>query len=203
MKLLIAAAMIAGALSQPAAAFDDPDWPCQQRRVNNLSIAAMWSAPLPDDMEAWRAEPLLAEAAARIAARRTPMEEVEAIIDQIAEGPEADARLTNLYAGVFSYIDAERARIVDGIVRYVLKQRALAEKIDADQVELARVEGETAQDDFDGLDRIDEMRDQVLWDVRIYEERRRSLMFVCESPVILEQRAFAVARSITARLGAN
>jgi hypothetical protein len=198
------AAMIAGGLTAaPAAAFDDPDWPCQQRRVNNLSIGAMWTGPVPEDMEAWREDPMLAEAAARIAARRTPMHEAEAIIDQIAGGPDPAERLPKLYAGVFGIIDAERARIVDGIVRYVNRQRGLAEKIDADQVELARMEAETAQDDFDGLDRIDEMRDQVLWDVRIYEERRRSLNYVCESPVILEQRAFAVARAVIARLEAN
>ncbi|MFN3616112.1 MAG: hypothetical protein ACK4WC_16350 [Rubrimonas sp.] len=200
----VLAALFAGMLTAaPAAAFDDPDWPCQQRRVNNLSMGAMWTGPVPEDPEAWREDPALADAVARIAARRTPMHEVEAIIDQIAEGPDPAERLPMLYAGVFSLIDAERARIVDGIVRYVQRQRGLAEQIDAEQVELARLEAETAQDDFDGQDRIEEMRDKILWDVRIYEERRRSLMFVCESPVILEQRAFAVARAVMARLEAN
>ena len=29
-----------------AAAFDDPDWPCIQRKVENLSPGLMWTAPV-------------------------------------------------------------------------------------------------------------------------------------------------------------
>ena len=47
------AALIA-ALAGPGAAADptDPDWPCVQRKVPELSIGQMWSGPLPDD--AWK-----------------------------------------------------------------------------------------------------------------------------------------------------
>jgi hypothetical protein len=44
------------------------------------------------------------------------------------------------------------------------------------------------------------MRDAILWDTRIYDERRRSLQFVCETPVILERRAFEVSRMVQARM---
>ena len=36
------------------------------------------------------------------------------------------------------------------------------------------------------------------WDMRIYEERERSLTYVCEVPVLYEQRAFAIAKLIEA-----
>ena len=45
------------------------------------------------------------------------------------------------------------------------------------------------------------MEDKLRWDTRIYQDRQKSLTYVCESPVILEQRAFAVARMIAAELG--
>ena len=93
-----------------------------------------------------------------------------------------------------------RARIVEGITRYARRQRALSARIDAEQAGLAKAEAEAKPDDYDALDRIDEMRDALAWDVRIYEERNRSLTYVCETPVILEKRAFAVARAVMAEI---
>lgn len=199
MKILVAAAL-AAALAGPALAFGDPDWPCESRKVVHLSIGQMWPLQVPEDMTGWREDREIADAAAVIAARRTSMQQVGEILDRFAAGPEGDARLTQLFVGVFTTIDAERARIVDGIVRYALRQRALSEKIDAERVELARMEAETAPDDYDTLDRIEEMSDAILWDTRIYDERRLSLQFVCETPVILERRAFEVSRMVQARM---
>jgi hypothetical protein len=34
------------------------------------------------------------------------------------------------------------------------------------------------------------------WDTRIFEERRKTMNFVCEVPVLIEQRLFALARAI-------
>jgi hypothetical protein len=199
MKLALVSA-VAAALAGPAFAFGDPDWPCQSRKVQHLSIAQMWPLAVPEDLRAWEDDPKVADAAATVAARRTPMDEVGATIDRLAEGEGADARLTNLFVGVFSRIDRERARIVDGIVRYALKQRALSERIDADRVTLEKLEAETKPDDYDALDRLDEKRDALTWDTRIYDERRKSLQYVCETPVILEKRLFEVSRMIQARM---
>lgn len=195
--LALAALLLAG----PALALNEPDWPCQQRKVVRLSLGQMWGGPIPEDLQAWRADAEIVALAGRIAARRTPMAEVEAVVAQLAAGPDPDARLTALFAGAFDIIDRERTRLVDGIVRFSQKQQALAAKVDAQQVEIARLERETRPDDFDGLDRLEALQDQTLWDVRIYDERRRSLQYVCESPVLLEQRAFALGRLIAARLG--
>lgn len=195
MRLAAAVALLAGA---PALAFDDPDWPCQQRKVDRLSIGQMWSGPVPENLSAWRDDEAIGDAAARIAARRTTMDEVAALV---AATPR-DA-LPTLFSGVFALIDAERTRLVEGIMRATRKQRALSEKIDADQAALAAAEAAAKPDDFDALDRIDEQRDAVAWDIRIYDERRRSVMYVCESPVILEKRLFAVARLIEAAMAAE
>ncbi|SEB07895.1 hypothetical protein [Rubrimonas cliftonensis] len=201
MKAMALAALLASAGA--AQAFNDPTWPCESRKVAHLSMAQMWAGAIPEDMSAWRDDAAVAAAAARIAQRRTSMDEVAEIIDALADATPEDAleaRLTQLFAGVFALIDRERARVVDGITRYNASQQALSSRIDAMQVELARLEKEAAPDDFDALDRIDEMRDSVAWEVRIFNERRQSLQYVCESPVILEQRAFAVSRLVKARI---
>ena len=45
-----------------------------------------------------------------------------------------------------------------------------------------------------------ELEQQRLWDIRIYEDRERSLTYICEQPVLLEQRVFALAREIMGHL---
>ncbi len=201
MKAMALAALLASAGA--AQAFNDPTWPCESRKVAHLSMGQMWAGAIPEDMTAWRDDAALAAAASRIAQRRTGMDEAADIVDALADATPQDAletRLTQLFAGVFTLIDRERARVVDGITRYNASQQALSARIDAMQVELAALEKETAADDYDALDRIDALRDGVAWEVRIFNERRRSLQYVCESPVILEKRAFAVSRLIKARI---
>ena len=44
--------------------------------------------------------------------------------------------------------------------------------------------------------RVDELMNRVEWDTRVFEERRKTINFVCEVPVVIEQRLFALARAI-------
>jgi hypothetical protein len=185
----------AGAAAQPK----DPDWPCVQRKVQHLSMGMMWAGPIPKDMDAWRADEAIAALAPRLAARRTDLAAVESAVARFAEDAD-DARVALLFAGIFEVIDRERSRIVDGVTRFARRQQALSARIDAAQTELAEAEAEAGPEDYDALDRIDEMRDALAWDLRIYEERQRSLTYVCESPVILEKRAFAIARIVSAEM---
>ena len=185
-----------------AAAQEDPDWPCIQRKVPHLSVAQLWAGPpLPED-DAWRDDPELARLVAAISARRTDLDAVRPMLAEL--GPTAgqgrEERLLALFAGVFEAIDRERARVIGGIGRFARKQRELAARIDARDAALREAEATAAPGDHDAADRIEAMRDELAWDVRIFQERQRSLSHVCESPVILERRAFAVAQMIQGEL---
>jgi hypothetical protein len=37
---------------------------------------------------------------------------------------------------------------------------------------------------------------RIDWDTRIFEERRKTIRYACEVPVLIEQRLFALARTI-------
>lgn len=183
-----------------AADFNDPDWPCIQRKVLNLSIGQMWAGPpITDEVTAtWREREDVLALAPVVSIRRTPIEEAEALINKFASSAtEArNDRLSALFAGAFQMIERERSTIITGIGRYAQKQTGLAAKIDAMQGELAKLNGATDLD----YDRIEELEDTLAWDTRIYKDRQQSLTFVCETPVILEKRAFALARAIMANL---
>ena len=42
----------------------------------------------------------------------------------------------------------------------------------------------------------DELVGRVEWDTRIFDERSKTIGYVCEVPVLIEQRLFALARAI-------
>ena len=196
------AALCMGLLTGHAGAQEDPDWPCIQRKVPHLSVAQLWAGPpLPDD-DGWRDDPELASLVSVISARRTDLDAVRPMLARIgaAAGQGREQRLLALFAGVFEAIDRERARVIDGIGRFARKQRDLAARVDARDAAMREAEKAAAPDDYEAADRIEAMRDELAWDIRIFQDRQRSLSHVCESPVILERRAFAVAQMIQAEL---
>jgi hypothetical protein len=174
----------------------DPTWPCIQAKQPHLSVGQLWPGPVPDEAVAELAlRPDIAALAQVLEQRRVPMEQAEAQIAAFAEGASAE-ELTALFVAVFDRIDAYRSRIMAGVARYAEKQTALSDQIEARRVEMARL---SAADEPD-FDKIDAEEERLDWDVRIFTDRQAQLTYVCETPVILEQRAFALARAIAAHL---
>lgn len=172
----------------------DPDWPCVQRKVENLSVGLMWPLPVTKAELSADAKTL----AAKLALRRVSLEEAQALITAyVADHPDISADdLGNIFTAVFDRIGKDRKRVIGGIASYAHSQVALAERINT-----ARIEVETLSDaatpDFDRIDLIEE---QVAWDERIYTDRERSLTYVCETPVLLEKRLYAIAQMLQAAL---
>jgi hypothetical protein len=44
--------------------------------------------------------------------------------------------------------------------------------------------------------KINTLASQVEWSTRIFEDRRKTIRYVCEAPVAIEQRIFALGRAI-------
>ncbi len=66
------------AFAGPRGSSTDPDWPCQQVKVPELSVAAIWPEPLPEKTADAASEvPGLNDIVAKLSARKTPMEEAE------------------------------------------------------------------------------------------------------------------------------
>ncbi len=182
-----------------AADFSDPEWPCIQRKVLHMSVGQMWAgAPIDEpDLKAWRDVPDVAALVPVLAVRRTSEAEAQTLVAQFAEasGDDRADKLRLLFAGAFSLIDRERSQIISGIGRYARTQSALSDGIEATQNELTELQA-IENPDFDTQDRIEEMEDKLAWDTRIFKDRQQSLTYVCETPVILEKRAFSLARMI-------
>jgi hypothetical protein len=187
--------VIVGMLSVETAVAAEADWPCVQRRVVDLSVAQMWAGPEIDPQAShWRDDQDVASLARSLASRRTSLDAASAAIERFgnAAGLEKDARLTLLFAGVFELINTERRRIINGIERFARKQKSLAGQIS----ETSRI---LRQDNKLTPERA-ALEQKLQWDTRIYDDRNQALTYVCDSPVILEQRVYSLSQEISRQL---
>ena len=177
----------------------DPDWPCIQAKVPELSAAAVWSGPpIETALQAGEDDPEVAALAAELAQRRMPIEDATAAIKAFAAGLDPavkEERLTRLFAETFATLNRERAEVMEGIGRYARKQKALAEEIRQATARLQDPNAAAADPQQSTI-----LNDQVIWQTRIFNERRAALTFVCEVPTLIEQRLFALARAIGAEM---
>jgi hypothetical protein len=174
----------------------DPDWPCQQIKTPTFSLASVWAGPQLDlDSQDWRNESDVADLKAQMAQRRVPIADVEAAIAtfKAKAGPDANAKLLRAFAAAFSDLSQQRSQIIEGLDRIGRRQKTLADRIRAENeaVENASDQNRDAQaaPGAGGQERL-------LWDLRIFNDRRQTVAYVCEAPTLIEQRIGEIARAV-------
>jgi hypothetical protein len=172
-----------------------PDWPCSQAKVPDVSLAAVWAGPPLDDVaDKWKDDAKVSALVPRLAARRTPLDEAEKTITEFLAGSSAEKteRGKLLFAGLFDTLNAQRSSVMSGLERVTRKQREAADKVRTDTLALQALQDAPAKDQA----KIDELGNQLVWETRIFEDRRRVIKFVCEVPTAIDQRLFALGRVI-------
>jgi hypothetical protein len=171
-----------------------PDWPCTQAKVPEISLAAVWAGPPLDDVSGkWKDDAKVSALVAKLAARRTPLEEAQKAITEYLSGA-ADKTGSGklLFAGLFDSLNAQRSQVLNGLERVTRKQREAADKIRSDTLALQALQGESPPDQA----KIDALGNQLVWQTRIFEDRRNVIKFVCEVPTAIDQRLFTLGRTI-------
>jgi DNA polymerase III alpha subunit len=166
-----------------------------QAKVPELSVVAMWAGPpLDDAAKAWENDPKIKDLVSRLAARRVPLADAEKSVTEFVTGSaaEREQRAKLLFAGLFDRLNRERTEVMNGIERLNRRQQELADKLRSDIAELHKVQDAPTPD----AAKLAQMSQQVEWSTRIFEDRRKSIRFVCEVPVLIEQRLFALGRVV-------
>jgi hypothetical protein len=172
-----------------------PDWPCAQAKVPEISLAAVWAGPPLDDIQdKWKGDAKVSALVTRLAARRFPLEEAQKAITEFLAGSTADKTTTGklLFAGLFDTLNAQRSQVINGLERVMRKQREAADKIRADTLAMQALQDASPPDQ----PKVDELGNQLVWETRIFEDRRRVVKFVCEVPTAIDQRLFALGRTV-------
>jgi hypothetical protein len=131
---------------------------------------------------------------ARIAPRRTPIDEAERLVAEFAAsaGEKRKARLTMLFAGVYERMNDERRDVVNGLERFGRRLKDMAEKTRLETQAMRDVQDQKPPDP----DAIRKAAEALQWSLRLFDEQRRMIGYVCESPALIEQRFGALARTI-------
>ncbi|MCW2315567.1 hypothetical protein M2322_001101 [Rhodoblastus acidophilus] len=196
-------ALLLLALVSPALAGGPPadeDWPCPQRRTGAISRAAIWAGP--EAQGRWEDDDAAAALARKLASRRTPIDEAGGLIAAFANqaGADKDKRLTLVFEGTLDLINSERAKVMASIARYARGQKALAARVRDDADKAADAQEAKGQGDITAPEALEKAHPELKWDKRIFDDRAQALTYVCESPVLLEKRAFALARALQEKL---
>jgi len=171
-----------------------PNWPCAQAKVPEISLAAVWAGPPLDDAETkWKDDSKVSALVSKLAARKTPLDEAEKSVKEfLAASADKTANAKLLFAGLFDTLNAQRAQVMSGLERVSRKQREAADKIREDTIQLQTLQDAAPRDDA----KVDAMSNQLIWETRIFEDRRKVVRFVCEVPTTIDQRLFALGRVI-------
>jgi len=196
-----AAMVLVACLARPAFALDPryPDWPCQQLKVPGISIASVWTGPSIDTSKP--ADPKEAELVSRLAARRTPIEEARQLIAEFLVGTkdEKQQKATGLFAALYSTLNAQRDEVMSGIERFSRKQKAMAADIREETQKIRQLQDKPDADPAQS----DALANQLAWQTRIFEDRRKTTSYVCDVPVLIEKRLFDLASAIQGDIGAE
>lgn len=177
----------------------DPNWPCQQIKVPELSLASAWSGPAVDTGDTtWHDNPAVVDLVEKIAPRRLPLDQAQTLIDEFAHnaGPKKQPELLQVVAGVFSLLDTEHASVLAGLDRFGARQKQLADQIRNDNENLHNLQSATSSDP----NAVQHMTQQVTWEAELFQDRRQALGFACDVPTKIEQRLFALSRQIQKNL---
>lgn len=194
-RTLAALALAISATAVRAADPRYPDWPCSQAKVPEISLAAVWAGPALDDAASkWKDDSKVSALVSKLAARKTPLDEAEKLVKEFLTGSAADktANAKLLFAGLFDTLNAQRSQVMSGLERVSRKQREAADKIREETIQLQALQDATPRDDT----KVDAMSNQLIWETRIFEDRRKVVRFVCEVPTTIDQRLFALGRVI-------
>jgi hypothetical protein len=211
LAVLTLAFAIQPGLVQGAGKKVNSDWPCQQILVRTISVPAVWAGPSIDGID-WQSDSKLVDLTDRLAARRLPLEQAQQQITDFAKtlGADKTSKLTALFAGLYHKLNNERSQIIDGLDRFGQKQKELGDRLREETAALHE-----AQDKAGGAPLPDlkdksgpqtapgpeaSILEKLQWDLRIFQDRHNAVTFACESPVLIEQRLFALARTIQENL---
>ena len=171
--------------------------------MQSIDAAAVWDGPALDNQTDWGRDDQISKLVAMAMSRRLKVEDVEKAIEGYAKGlpeGERDAKLTKLFAGVLSQANVQRNSIIGGIERYQKRQRQNAKEIEHQGQEIAKLEENAPEDVTKSTPELDLAREKYDWFTRVFQERQSNIPIACELPTLIEQRVFAIARSVRAQM---
>ena len=172
-------------------------WPCIQSYVPNISPGRFWPGELPGDNR-WRDDQRITLLADELVSRANSLEQsLDKVREFFATPGNATQTTAELLIGALTEaVNRERGKVLEGIDRFGKRQRMMVERIESQAQKIEKLQD---AGDADAAE-LEDLQTRQKWDIRVFEERERMAGHLCEQPVLLEQKFFAIGRAVAALL---
>jgi len=175
-------------------------WPCAQIFVPAVSASVLWAGPSMEALkpQAWRGDKATARLVRDITSQFTDSANIEAMVSTYVKRlapDQKDQKLTLVFFGVLDVLNLRRTKYMNGILKYSRQQSARAKVIDDGLAELVRLKAANGSDE-----QVKELENKLSWQNRMFDDRERSIQFLCEQPVNVEVVMADLARTLSYEL---
>ncbi|MCP3869292.1 MAG: hypothetical protein GY703_14560 [Gammaproteobacteria bacterium] len=181
---------------------DSPEhWPCTQVYVPSIPAVVVWAGPqVKETARYWQSFPEVSRLVSRLVAPGMSLSEAENEIARFAGGQlpvQKDRMLSLLFAGILERLNADRGRLMSGILSYSRGQDERAQQLGEVLDQIARLEGETSEA---AQLQSAKLKESLSIGQRMFDDRESSIQYLCTRPIVVEQRLGSLARAIALHL---
>ena len=173
------------AYAQPPGQTVNPDWPCVQVYIEELSWGSIWTGPaLNENSSKWGDDEKLSSLAEKIMKRNTKENEGIKELKKYIKKNNSPEQLTKLFHALFDTTNIIWKKRNEKLLNFGKRQRLTSEKI---STKLGKIK-KLSKDYESNKDEIQKLEQENFWDVRRFEDRRALSDSLCEQPRFYEKR---------------
>ena len=175
----------------------NPDWPCIQVLLEELSWGSIWTGPPLDERTTkWKENEELRLLAIKIMDRKTKEEDGIAELKKFMTKNNSPEDLTLLFHSLFDKTNEIWKNRTQKLKNFGKKQRLTSEKI-ARKLEKSKILLENPEANKEEITRLEQ---EKFWDIRKFEDRRMQSDYLCEQPRFYEKRLGVYSKIISEKL---
>ena len=171
--------------AQPPGKERNPDWPCIQVLIEELSWGSIWTGPpLDDNSSKWIDDENLSAIAKKLLNRKTKENEGINELKKYINRNNSPDQLTKLFHALFDTTNEIWKKRTEKLLNFGKRQRLTSEK---KAMKLEKIKELTKEPDLN-KDKIQKLEQEKFWDIRRFEDRRNISDSLCEQPRFYEKR---------------
>ena len=177
--------LVKSIFAQPPGKEKNPDWPCIQVYIEQLSWGSIWTGPVLDENSSkWINDEKLSSLAEKIMKRNTKEKEGIEELKKYIKKNNSPEQLTKLFHALFDTTNIIWKKRNEKLLNFGKRQRLTSEKI---STKLGKIK-KLSKDYESNKDEIQKLEQENFWDVRRFEDRRALSDSLCEQPRFYEKR---------------
>ena len=175
----------------------NPDWPCIQVLLEELSWGSIWTGPPLDERTTkWKENEELRLLAIKIMDRKTKEEDGITELKKFMKKNNSPEDLTFLFHALFDKTNEIWKNRTQKLKNFGKKQRLTSEKI-ARKLDKSKILLENPEANKEEITRLEQ---EKFWDIRKFEDRRMQSDYLCEQPRFYEKRLGVYSKIISEKL---